>query len=268
MRAAFVSELNAFVRYVELPGQGPPTVFLHGLGRSSMTLAHIAAHERLRGNRALLVDLLGFGISDKPDHLSYTLEDHAAAVIAVLDQVGSAPYRIAGHSLGGSVAVLVAARRPELVSSLVVAEGNLDPGGAGMSLAIARQSEEDYVREGFDRTLQEMRDEALENPSSIYAVTLGVQHLASPRAMHRTARALVELTRPTIRELLLSLDVPRAFIVGERTLEGERPQSGEAGDGLEGTGVRVLVVPGAGHPMMFQNPDGFASAIAEALEVE
>lgn len=199
-----------------------------------MTLAHIAAHDRLRGNRALLVDLLGFGISDKPDDVSYALEDQAAAVVAVLDQVGAAPYRIVGHSLGGSVAVLVAARRPDLVSAVVVAEGNLDPGGAGMSLAIARQSEDDYVREGFERTLREMRDEALDNPSSIFAVTLGVQQLASPRAMHRTARALVELTRPTIRELLLTLDVPRAFIVGARTLDGsERPQSGEAGDGLE-----------------------------------
>lgn len=60
--------------------------------------------------------------------------------------------------------------------------------------------------------------------------------------------------------------MPRAFIVGARTLEaGDRPPSGEAGDGLEGTDVRVVVVPDAGRPMMFQNPDGFAAAIAQAL---
>lgn len=193
----------------------PPIVFLHGLGRSSVSLAHVATRDPLRGRRAPLVDLLGFGISDKPD-----------------------------DSLGGAVAVLVASLRPDLAAGVVVAEGNLDPRGAGLSLAIASRPEEDCVRHGFRETLEEMRAEALENPSSIFAATIGLQQLASPRAMHRTARALVELTRPTIRELLLGLDVPRAFIVGARTLEaGDRPPSGEAGDGLEGTGVGLLVGP-------------------------
>jgi len=37
--------------------------------------------------------------------------------------------------------------------------------------------------------------------------------------------------------------------VGARTLESDdKPPSGEAGEGLEGAGVRVLVVPGAGTP--------------------
>lgn len=254
------------MRYVDLPGAMPPIVFLHGLGRSSVSLAQVATRDPLRRRRALLVDLLGFGISDKPEDCSYTLDDHAAAVIAVLDEVGAPPYALVGHSLGGAVAVLVASRRPDLTAGVVVAEGNLDPGGAGMSLAIANQPEEDYVRDGFRETLEEMRAEALENPSSIFAATIGLQQLASPRAMHRTARALVELTRPTIRELLVGLDLPRAFIRGARTLEStDRPPSGEAGEGLDGTGVRVLTVSDAGHPMMFQNPDGFASAIAEAL---
>lgn len=171
-----------------------------------------------------------------------------------------------GHSLGGAVAILVAARRPDLVSALVVAEGNLDPGGAQMSIAIVAQSEDEYVASGFARSLEQMWDEARSNPGSIVAATLGVQQIASARAMYRTARSLVELTQPTTRAQLLDMDMPRAFIVGARTLEaGQKPPSGETGEGLEGTGVRVMVVPDAGHPMMFQNPDGFA-AIADAID--
>jgi pimeloyl-ACP methyl ester carboxylesterase len=267
MKAFYLPEVDAFIRYLDLPGANPPNVFLHGIGRSSATLAHIAAHERLRTNRTLLVDLLGFGVSDKPEDFSYALDDQADAVAALLAGIGVPDGRLIGHSLGGAVATLVAARRPDLVSKLVVAEGNLDRGGGAMSLAIVAQSEEEYVREGFRRSLEAMREEARANSSSIFATTLGVQEIASPRAMYRTARSLVELTRPTIREQLINLDLPRTFIVGAWTLEAEeKPPSGEAGEGLEDAGVRVLIVPDAGHPMMFQNPDGFAVAIADALE--
>lgn len=268
MRAFYLDDLDAFIRYVELPGSDPPNVFLHGIGRSSTTLAHTAAHARLRKNRALLVDLLGFGISDKPEAFSYTLDDQADVVARLLEGIGASESRLIGHSLGGAVAILVASRRVDLVAALVVAEGNLDRGGGQMSISILAQSEDEYVANGFTRSLQHMRDEARSNPASIFATTLGVQQIASPRAMYRTARSLVELTQPTTRQQLLDLDIPRAFIVGARTLEADdKPPSGEAGEGLEGTGVRVVVVPDAGHPMMFQNPDGFAAAIAEALAV-
>lgn len=206
-------------------------------------------------------------MSDKPDDFPYTLDAHADVVVRVLDELGIGRCRLIGHSLGGAVAVLVAARNPGRVAALVVAEGNLDPGGAAMSLSIAAVSEDDYVREGYELALADMHAEARATPSSIYASTVALQRLVSPRALHRTARSLIELTRPTIREQLLRLDVPRAFIVGAWTLEAaERPPSGEAGEGLEGTDVELLVVPDAGHAMMFQNPSGFAQAIAVAID--
>ena len=267
MRSHYVDDLDAFVRYLELPGDGPPDVWLHGLGRSSATLAHVAAHERLRGRRALLVDLLGFGISDKPDRFSYSLDDHAAVVVRLLEGLGAANGALIGHSLGGTVAVLAAARRPDLFSALVVAEGNLDPGGAPMSLEIVARSEDEYVTDGFRRDLEGMRAEARANPGSIVAARLGAQLLALPAAMYRTARSLVDMTRPTVREQLLDLDRPRLFVVGAHTLAApQKPPSGEAGEGLEGTGVRVAVVRDSGHSLMFENPDGFAHAIADFLD--
>jgi pimeloyl-ACP methyl ester carboxylesterase len=200
-----------------LPGAEPANVFLHGIGRSSTTLAHIAANERLRGHRALLVDLLGFGISDKPADFSYTLDDQAEAVVRLLDATSVPGCRLIGHSLGGAVAILVAARRPDLVAALVVAEGNLDPGGAQMSRAIVAQTEHEYITSGFARSLEEMRAEARSNPDSIFAATLGVQQLASPVAMYRTARSLVELTQPTTRECLVALGRCRARSSSVRT---------------------------------------------------
>ena len=92
--------------------------------------------------------------------------------------------------------------------------------------------------------------------------------LSSPLATHRTARSLTGERSPTLREELVRLDLPRAFIVGSRTLEAdEKPASGEAGDRLDGFGVRRLIVPDAGHLMMYDNPHGFARAIATAVQI-
>jgi hypothetical protein len=127
--------------------------------------------------------------------------------------------------------------RPDLVSSLVVAEANLDPGIGPFSARILAVSEDQYVRTGFESALKQARDDARNDPESPSAITVGMQAVASPRAMHRTARSLTEERRPTFRELLVELGMPRSFVVGANTLDQhERPASGEDGKGLEDLG--------------------------------
>ncbi len=88
---------------------------------------------------------------------------------------------------------------------------------------------------------------------------VGVLALADPVSMHRSAVSLLRGTRPVQRELFLAMKIPRAFIVGERSLPD--PQV----EGLAQAGVEILVVPEAGHGMMDDNPPGFAAALAKAL---
>jgi pimeloyl-ACP methyl ester carboxylesterase len=231
-------------------------------------LVQIAAHPALSGSRSLLVDLLGFGLSDKPDGFGYTIEDHAATVIKLLDRERVQGCELVGHSLGGSIAIVVASRRPDLVSSLVVAEANLDPGMGPFSARVLATSEEEFVRTGFDTELMLLRDAGRKDPESLSAVVLGMQAVASPRAIYQTACSLTEEREPTFRELLAQLDIPRSFLVGSDTLKrGETPASGEIGEELHGTGTQRLIVPNAGHLMMLDNPDGFAETIAHALTI-
>lgn len=59
-----------------------------------------------------------------------------------------------------------------------------------------------------------------------------------------------------MRELLFSSPVPRTFLQGEPSGD----LSGRAG--LEAAGVSVVMVPGAGHTIMFDNAYAFVEAIA------
>jgi pimeloyl-ACP methyl ester carboxylesterase len=201
----------------------------------------------------VLVDFLGFGRSDRPVAFDYTLEGHARTVSELLDHLRLADCDLVGHSMGGSVAITLAAVRPDLVGSLVIAESNLDPGGGMVSQPISAQTEEDFVRRGYDEFLRvlDARDEWAH-----YAATV---RLSDRVGLYRSAVSLLAGTTPTMRQRFERADVPRTFIFGERTLPHEDTQR------LPRFGIRIEVVANAGHSMMYDNPGGFASAISRGL---
>ncbi|MEU0225361.1 alpha/beta hydrolase [Streptomyces sp. NPDC006284] len=248
MREARFDSEGSRIRWTETPGEEPARVYVHGLGAmSSVYHAHIAARPELAGRRSLFVDLPGHGISDRPARFGYTLEDHADALAAALDEAGLSGAELIAHSMGGAVAVVLAHRRPELVSRLVLTEANLDacpPPTAGSS-GIAAHEEDDFVDGGHARVV--------EHVGPVWAATM---RLADPRALHRSAVGLRRGSRPVMRTLLEGLPVDRVYLQGERS--GEVPGR----QALEDAGVRVMTVPGAGHNVMFDRPDVFAAAVA------
>jgi pimeloyl-ACP methyl ester carboxylesterase len=247
---------GATLRYLHVPGsafRGAPIVFLHGLGSaSSVAFRPVADAPALAGRRMLLVDLLGFGHSERPAEWGYTLDEHAGTVAALLDDAGVRGCCLVGHSMGGTIAILLAAARPDLVGSLAVAEPNMDSGGGLPSSLIAAQSEAGFVAEGQAALVRLF---AADPASTSYAATLA---LSSPVALHRSARALVAPREPSAGAILRGLSMPRTFLVGERNLP--YPDA----DGLPAAGIEVVVVPGAGHNMSLENPAAFAAAVEAA----
>ncbi|MER7345694.1 alpha/beta hydrolase [Streptomyces aurantiacus] len=250
MRDAPFDVRGSRIRWTEAEGSDPACVYVHGLGAASAAYhAHIAARPELAGRRSLFVDLPGHGLSDRPADFGYTLEDHADALAAALDAAAVREADIVAHSMGGSVAIVLAHRRPDLVSRLVLTEANLDPHPpqtAGSS-GIAAYEEAHFVNDGHARVLERV--------GPLWAATL---RLADPRALHRSATGLVKGTSPMMRAMLMGLSVERVYLQGA--------SSGEllGHDELVASGVRVVNVPDAGHNVMLDNPAAFAAAVAGA----
>jgi pimeloyl-ACP methyl ester carboxylesterase len=103
-------------------GQGDRLlVYLHGLLIDSEMNRGIAQALAARGNRVVLLDLLGHGRSDKPCHAAaYRIDTYASQVFALLDELGANDAVVGGMSLGANVSLFAAAQKPERVRGLIV----------------------------------------------------------------------------------------------------------------------------------------------------
>ncbi|GIF67418.1 hypothetical protein Ais01nite_54530 [Asanoa ishikariensis] len=256
MHSAPVLPDGSRLRWAELPGAEPTRVYLHGLGASSAPYyAEAVAHPALSGHRSLLIDMLGFGISDRPADATYTLEQHADVLAHALDQAAVGAADVVAHSAGGTVAITLAARHPRLVRRLVLVDAPLDPvhplptvkrpGSSGIGVY---RTEEEFLDHGWAETLEFVGPE--------WAATM---RQAGPAALYRTAVNLLRGTVPTTRERLAELTIPLTFL--HPAADGRRYDA----DLLAAAGVAVTAIPDCGHNIMLDNVEGFAVAVATAL---
>ncbi len=103
----------------ERRGHGKVEVLaLHGWGRSAQDFERVFARPAFEHRTAVAVDLPGFGATPLPD-FAYCTRDYADALIPLLESFEQ-PVVILGHSRGGAIALCLAAKRPDLVSGLVL----------------------------------------------------------------------------------------------------------------------------------------------------
>lgn len=110
--------------HVEIAGQGPPLVLLHGFGAS--TWAWRLVMPRLAESfRVIAVDLSGFGYTQRPrDRARYTREAQGELVLGVIKALGYESAHLMGHSYGGGITLWIAWKHPERVRSMVLVDSS------------------------------------------------------------------------------------------------------------------------------------------------
>jgi pimeloyl-ACP methyl ester carboxylesterase/quercetin dioxygenase-like cupin family protein len=249
--------------YVEVEGEGPPLVLVHGLGLSGALWNRVA--EALGGGRTLVrVDLRGAGRSREAERGELTLERWARDLAAVLEQLELERPTVVGHSLGAAIALELALERPELPGALVLIGTEADLGNLGPRMnASAERIERDGALDGW---LDEVwsKNPPFAEPS-----------LARDRSMLDEYRSLLEENAPEdyVRQCraiaaaeplsgrLREIGHPVLVVVGgldNRTLP-------EHGRELAVTlpNARLVELAEAGHTIPLEAPSETAAAIAE-----
>ena len=109
---------NVYVR--DYPGNGPAFVMLHGFPDNGHIYDDLIPHLVAGGRRAVTIDFLGFGASDKPEGAQYSFAQQRGDVLAVLDALALEKAVLVGHDAGGPAALNLALSHPDRVASVVL----------------------------------------------------------------------------------------------------------------------------------------------------
>lgn len=116
-----IDERRLFIRRTPVRSDQPARqgVFVHGLGGSARNWTDLMylLEPVLTG---IAPDLPGFGRSPMPTDRDYSIPAHAQAVIRTIETMCDGPVDLFGNSMGGAIAIRIAALRPDLVRSLIL----------------------------------------------------------------------------------------------------------------------------------------------------
>lgn len=103
-------------------GQGEPVVFLHGTPSSSLIWRNVAPRVAQQGFRVHVFDLLGFGLSERPQdpQVDTSMSAQVGILLAMLDHWGLDRFRLVAHDIGGGIAQRFGIFHPGRLTSLTM----------------------------------------------------------------------------------------------------------------------------------------------------
>jgi pimeloyl-ACP methyl ester carboxylesterase len=237
----------------------PTIVLLHGAGFDHSTWALHSRWFAHHGHNVLAPDLPGHGRT--PGAALTTIADMADWTAALLDAAGAAKARLVGHSMGSLIALETAARHPAKVSALSLI-GTAATMTVGPDLLKAAQA----------------NDRAAIDMVSIWGLGFQAElggSLAPGLWMHSGAQRVLEQCRPGVLfndltacnsyqgalAAAAQIKVPTTFILGERDLMTPAKAGKTLAAALPNS--RMVVLRGAGHMMMAEQPDELLAALRD-----
>lgn len=267
------------------PDGAEPALLVHGLGGSAVNWTDLMALLRDRVD-ALAVDLPGFGWSPPPRDGDYGLRRTAASLADLVEvRFDGRPVHLFGNSMGGAIAVQLAARRPDLVRSLTLVSPALPKVGVrrsnvhlpviatpGLGTTLMRR----YLTLDAATRARATVDVCFADPTSVPVERMNeaVQEVRRRDALPYVADAFVQSLRALLATYLDRSD-ERPWRLAERVTCPTLLVHGRADKLVDPIhahtkafpDVRVLVLPHAGHVAQIEQPVLVADAWRDLLRV-
>lgn len=215
-------------------------LFLHGFACSKELFHHVWNNSEFDSYSLLALDFPGFGSSDKPENLNYSLETHATALEQVLIQLDEFNIHLVAHSMGGAIALLLPDDCLERINSFSNIEGNL----LMLPLLPGEKRKPSFPRNQQDMQLfEEAQSASLET------------------ALQKTGNSLVEWSKSgDLLKRFQELKCRKAYFYGDD--KGELRLKNE----LEY--CNPIQISNSGHFIMNDNPYGFYTKLLDFINTK
>jgi len=234
-------------------GKGSPLVLLHGFPLDHHLWDEVAP--LLEDTFDLIIpDLRGFGESETID-TTYVMEDYASDIAGLLDQLGIQKTAIAGHSMGGYVALAFAGRYPERVSGLALISSQA-PADSPERKEGRYKSAEDVAEHGINSVVEMMTPKFTVEPH-LQAQTREIMEKQSSAAYIGALKAMAERADST--PLLSTFDFPVVIIHGDADALIPVDRGREVRDAIPGS--LYIELEGVGHVPMLEAAKETADAL-------
>ncbi len=243
------------IRYLESgKGNRRHILFIHGLGSSADRWLDIPSV--LSANfHTVALDLPGFGESDKPATVDYTIENFRETIVEFINKVviNDGKTSIVGHSLGGYIAAEVAIENKNMVERLVLIDSS------GM-LKKPTPLLEEYLKVAINPTKDKVRkvfEQMVADPTRIPSKLVEgfISRINLPNAKYAFKSTLENSANKQIGlgRLKLIEDIPTLIIWGSEDKVIPPEHSRLFKEGIANSHIEII--PDAGHAPFAEKPD-------------
>lgn len=269
-------ELHGHRVFYRIAGSGPPVVLIHGMINSSRHWTKVAT-ELARSHTVIAPDLIGHGDSSTPRG-DYSLGAHASSIRDLLAVIGIERATIAGHSLGGGVAMQFFYQFPQRTERLIlISSGGLGREvspmlrgaalpGAGIGLALAANR---VVLSGLAAVSWALRRFGSDLGRQTEAIARALGPLSPPgarRAFLETLRSVIDIRGQKVSandRLHLLESTPTLIVWGER--DNTIPLAHGAATHAAVPHSTFETLPRAAHFPNLEDPQGLADVLERFL---
>ncbi|MEU2385457.1 alpha/beta hydrolase [Streptomyces sp. NPDC012461] len=254
-------------------GRGEPVIFIHGTPSHSYEWRDVVPHIEASGLRVIAYDLLGYGRSERPADRDTSVAAQTELLEHLLDTLGLEQVNIVAHDIGGAIGLRFAIARPERVRRLMIMDAvSYDswPSPTWQKIIDEQLDEAAAMsQEDFDALLTRQLTMAVADPARMtgdvlraylepHRSPLGRASFFEHQVRHYDSRYTQEISDRFDR-----LTMPVRIVWGEedqwQPLHYAKRLSGDI------PGAQLVVVPGAGHFLMEDDPDRVVREIRDFL---
>ena len=245
------SNLHYSANHLESPNR-PPVILIHGAGGFHLSWPpHI---RRMENYPVYALDLNGHG--ESMNGVRTTIEEHSRDVLRLIRSLGLKQAILAGHSMGGAVALTIAVEQPRLLSGLILISTGAKLRVASTLLEAASRKEtfpqavESVIQNSFsqnaDSRIRELTRQRmlLTNPSTLHADLLACQAFNALDALPHVS-------------------VPTLILCGSEDVMTPPRLSRALYEKIAGS--QFELVPNAGHMLMLERPAALKGFLEEFL---